>query len=296
MLGLAKFVMKGPYQALIAAVLLSALTVWFAPIGLLVGAIIGLVTLRVGVIDGFKVLVWSMVANVGLTAALTGSYLPGWISVIEFMLPIWLLAVVLRNTNSLAATLQLAMILVGLGVIGFHLMVSNPAEWWLALFNDQIKPLLDASQVDFNAENIQKVSEMVTMLLASFVLILWFSILMTARWWQGSLYYPGQFQSDFYRLSLPKTVAYIAILLAVLGAVFDNQQGLIFDLSGVVISGLMFQGLAIAHQTVAVKKLHTAWLVSLYVALFIFPQVMLILAVIGLLDIWSDFRSKWVQD
>ena len=136
MLGLAKFVMKGPYQALIAAVLLSALTVWFAPIGLLVGAIIGLVTLRVGVIDGFKVLVWSMVANVGLTAALTGSYLPGWVSIIEFMLPIWLLAVVLRNTNSLAATLQLAMILVGLGVIGFHLMVSNPAEWWLALFND----------------------------------------------------------------------------------------------------------------------------------------------------------------
>ena len=296
MLGLAKFVMKGPYQALIAAVLLSALTVWFAPIGLLVGAIIGLVTLRVGVIDGFKVLVWSMVANVGLTAALTGSYLPGWVSIIEFMLPIWLLAVVLRNTNSLAATLQLAMILVGLGVIGFHLMVSNPAEWWLALFNDQIKPLLDASQVDFNAENIQKVSEMVTMLLASFVLILWFSILMTARWWQGSLYYPGQFQSDFYQLSLPKTVAYVAILLAVLGAVFGNQQGLIFDLSGVVISGLMFQGLAIAHQTVAVKKLHTAWLVSLYVALFIFPQVMLILAVIGLLDIWSDFRSKWVQD
>ena len=134
------------------------------------------------------------------------------------------------------------------------------------------------------------------MLLASFVLILWFSILMTARWWQGSLYYPGQFQSDFYQLSLPKTVAYVAILLAVLGAVFGNQQGLIFDLSGVVISGLMFQGLAIAHQTVAVKKLHTAWLVSLYVALFIFPQVMLILAVIGLLDIWSDFRSKWVQD
>ena len=296
MLGLAKFVMKGPYQALIAAVLLSALTVWFAPIGLLVGAIIGLVTLRVGVLDGFKVLVWSTLANVGLTVALTGSYLPAWVSVVEFMLPIWLLAVVLRNTNSLATTLQLAMILVGLGVIGFHLMVSNPAEWWLALFNQQIKPLLDASQVEYNVENIQKVAEMVTMLLASFVLILWFSILMTARWWQGSLYHPGQFQKDFYQFALPKNVAYVAIVLAVLGAIFGNQQGLIFDISGIVISGLMFQGLAIAHQTVAVKKLHNAWLVSLYVALFIFPQVMLILAVIGLLDIWSDFRSKWVQD
>ena len=296
MLGLAKFVMKGPYQALIAAVLLSVLTIWIAPLGLLVGAIIALVTLRVGVLDGFKVLVWSMVANVGLTVALTGSYLPAWISIMEFMLPVWLLAVVLRNTNSFAITLQMAMILVGLAVIGFHLIVPNTAEWWLTLFNQQIKPLLDASQLDYQVESIQKLAEMLTMLLASFALILWFSIVMIARWWQGTLYNPGQFQTDFYQFSLPKNIAYLAIILALLGLVFGSEQGLVFDLSGVVISALMFQGLAIAHQTVAVKKLHTAWLVTLYVALFLFPQVMLILAVIGLLDIWSDFRSRWVQD
>jgi hypothetical protein len=296
MLGLANFVMKGPMQALIAAVLLSALTIWIAPLGLLVGAIIGLVTLRVGVTEGFKVLVWSVLANVGLTVALTGSYLPAWISVMEYMLPIWLMAVVLRKTNSLALALQLAMILVGLGVIGLHLMIPSPADWWLSLFNQQIKPLLDESQLDYQLEGIQELAKMLTMLLASFALILWFSILLIARWWQGSLYNPGQFQTDFYQFALPKNVAYLAILLAVLGLVFGQESGLIFDLSGVMIAGLMFQGLAIAHQTVAVKKLHTAWLVSLYVALFLFPQVMLILATIGLLDIWSDFRSRWVQE
>jgi hypothetical protein len=296
MLGLANFVMKGPMQALIAAVLLSALTIWIAPLGLLVGAIIGLVTLRVGVTEGFKVLVWSVLANVGLTVALTGSYLPAWISVMEYMLPIWLMAVVLRKTNSLALALQLAMILVGLGVIGLHLMIPSPADWWLSLFNQQIKPLLDESQLDYQLEGIQELAKMLTMLLASFALILWFSILLIARWWQGSLYNPGQFQADFYQFALPKNIAYLAILLAVLGLVFGQESGLIFDLSGVMIAGLMFQGLAIAHQTVAVKKLHTAWLVSLYVALFLFPQVMLILATIGLLDIWSDFRSRWVQE
>ncbi len=296
MLGLANFVMKGPNQALIAAVLLSALTVWIAPLGLLVGAIIALVTLRVGVTEGFKVLLWSVLANVGLTVVLTGSYLPAWISVMEYMLPIWLMAVVLRKTNSLALALQLAMIMVGLGVIGLHLIVPSPADWWLSLFNQQIKPLLDESQVDYQLEGIQELAKMLTMLLASFALILWFSILLIARWWQGSLYNPGQFQTDFYQFALPKNVAYLAILLAVLGLVFGHESGLIFDLSGVMIAGLMFQGLAIAHQTVAVKKLHNAWLVSLYVALFLFPQVMLILATIGLLDIWSDFRSRWVQE
>ena len=296
MLGLAKFVMKGPNQALIAAVLLSILTIWIAPIGLLVGAVIGLITLRVGVIDGLKVLIWSMVVNVGLTVALTGSYLPAVISVMEFMLPIWVLAVVLRNTNSLAQTLQLAMLIVGLGLIGFHLVVPDTAQWWLTLFNQQIKPLLEASQLDYQTESIEKLAGMLTMLLGSFALILWFSIVMIARWWQGSLYNPGQFQADFYQFALPKNIAYLAIILAISAVVFGNQPGLIYDLSGLVISALMFQGLAIAHQTVAVKKLHNAWLVSLYVALFIFPQVMLILAIIGLLDIWSDFRSRWQQD
>lgn len=296
MLKLAEFVMKGPMQALIAAVLLSALTIWIAPLGLLVGAIIGLVTLRVGVVDGFKVLVWSVLVNVGLTVALTGSSLPAWVSVMEFMVPIWLMALILRNTNSLAVSLQLAMLIVGLGVIGLHLFIPSPSEWWLNLFDQQIKPLLDASQVEYQAEAIQELAKMLTMLLASFAVILWFSILLIARWWQGSLYHPGQFQADFYQFAFPKNVAYLAIILAVLGLVFGEQSGLVYDLSGVVIAGLMFQGLAIAHQTVAVKKLHNAWLVALYVALFLFPQVMLILATIGLLDIWSDFRSRWVQE
>ncbi len=54
MLGVANYVMKGPMQAFIAILLLSALTVWIAPLGILVGAIISLVTLRIGEIEGLK--------------------------------------------------------------------------------------------------------------------------------------------------------------------------------------------------------------------------------------------------
>lgn len=296
MLGLANFVMKGPMQALSTAVLLSVLTIWIAPIGLLVGAIIGLVTLRIGVNDGLKTLLWSSVAIIGVTMTTTGSYWPAVIAIMEYMLPIWVMAMVLRNTNSLARTLQLAMIMAGTGVIAFYLLIPSPADWWLTMFNQQIKPVLDASQVDYSLESIQDLSNMITMLLASFAVTLWFSIVLIARWWQGALYHPGQFQSDFFQLSLPKSVALIAVALAILGLVLGQESGLIFDLSGVVIAGLMFQGLAILHQTVAVKQLHKAWLVSLYVALFLFPQVMLILATIGLVDIWTDIRSRWEQE
>ncbi|MDG6772913.1 DUF2232 domain-containing protein [Thiomicrorhabdus sp. ZW0627] len=296
MLGIAKFVMKGPMQALIAAVLFSALSVWIAPFGMFVGAVIGLVTLRVGVVDGLKLLVWSILANIGLTFVMTGTLFPAWISVIEYMLPVWLMAVVLRNTNSLALSLQLAMIMAGLGVVALHLLVPNPAEWWLDLFNQQVKPLLEASGVEYQSDAIQALANMVTMLLAMFAVALWFSILVMARWWQGGLYHPGQFQSDFYQMALPKTTAYVAVVLAIAGLFLSTGYGIVYDLSGVMVAGLMFQGLAIAHQTVSVKKLHTAWLVALYVLLFLFPQAMLILATIGLLDIWINFRSRWVQE
>ncbi|MDX1348169.1 MAG: DUF2232 domain-containing protein [Thiomicrorhabdus chilensis] len=296
MLSIANYVMKGPMQALIAAVLFSALSVWIAPVGLIVGAIITLVTLRVGVSEGVKVLVWSVLANVGLTVVMIGSYVPAIISVAEYMVPVWLMALVLRNTNSLALSLQMAMVLAGVGVIALHILVPSPSEWWMTLFDQQVKPLLESSSVEYQPEAIQTLANMVTMLLAMFAVVLWFSILVVGRWWQGSLYHPGQFQSDFYQMSLPKSTAYVAIVLALAGLITGADSGIVYDLSGVMVAGLMFQGLAIAHQAVTVKQLHTAWLVTLYVLLFLFPQAMLILATIGLLDIWANFRSRWEQE
>ncbi|WP_178863826.1 DUF2232 domain-containing protein [Thiomicrorhabdus cannonii] len=296
MLGIASYVMKGPLQALIAAVLFSALSVWIAPFGLLVGAIIALVTLRVGVADGFKILLWGVVANVALTVMMSGTAFPGMIAVAEYMLPIWLMALVLRNTNSLALALQLAMLLAGGAVVLMHLLVPSPADWWMNLFNEQVKPILEASGVTYDADAIATLSQMITMLLAMFAVALWFSILVLGRWWQGALYHAGQFQADFFQLRLSRSTAYVAIVLALAGLVLGHESGVVYDLSGVLIAGLMFQGLAIAHQTVAIKQLHKAWLVTLYVLLFLFPQAMLILATIGLVDIWVDLRSRWEQE
>ncbi|MDX1352242.1 MAG: hypothetical protein R3254_04465 [Thiomicrorhabdus sp.] len=293
MLAIANYAMKGPMQATIAAVLFSALSVFLAPFGILVGAIIALVTLRIDVTEGFKTLVWSVVSHTALTLMISGSYFPAVISILEYMLPVWLMAVVLRQTNSLALALQFAMILVGLGIVLFYLTVPSPAEWWLTLFNQYVAPMLEASQISYNKEIIPNLAEMVTMLMAVFMIILWFSILVVARWWQSELYNPGRFKTDFYELALPRTTAYMAIALAVIGLISGTQPGLVYDLSGIIIAGLMFQGLAIAHQTVAIKQLNSAWLVGLYVLLFLFPQAMLVLATIGLVDNWVDFRNRW---
>ena len=296
MLGIATYSMKGPLQALIAVSLFSALSVWIAPFGLLVGAIIALVTLRVSVIDGFKTLAWGALVNIVLTLVVTGAYWPSVLAVMEYMLPIWLMSVILRQTNSLATALQFAMLVAGLGLIGFYLIIPNPSDWWLAQFNSVIAPVLESSGVDYQPEMITKMMNMVTMLLAVFAVILWFSILTIGRWWQSELYHPGQFKVDFYQLRLPKSTAYVAIVLAILGLALGEGDGLISDLTAVVVVGLMFQGIAIAHHSIAIKKMHKVWLVGLYILLFIFPQTMLILATIGLIDTWIDFRNRWKKE
>lgn len=296
MLKVASYTMKGPMQALIAVCLFSVLSVWVAPFGVFVGAIIALVTLRVSVTEGFKTLVWAAVSHMLISVILSGNYWPGMVAVIEYMLPVWLMSVILRQTNSLATALQFAMIVAGLGLIGFYLMIPSPSEWWLALFNQHLAPVLEASEVVYQPEVIAEITKMITMLLAVFAVILWFSILTLGRWWQSELYLPGQFKTDFYQLRLSKSTAYVAIVLAIMGLFLGESSGMVYDLSGVVIVGMMFQGLAIAHQTVSIKKLHSAWLVGLYILLFIFPQTMLILATIGLVDAWVDFRSRWEKE
>lgn len=296
MLGIANYTMKGPLQALIAVCAFSVLSVWVAPLGLFVGAIIALVTLRVSISEGFKTLAWAVISHMMVSIYLSGSYWPGIIAVIEYMLPVWVMSVILRQTNSIAAALQFAMVLAGAAVLTFHLMVPNPADWWLTLFNEHIAPVLAQSNVEYQAEAIKELASLITMLIGIFAVILWFSILIIARWWQSELYYPGQFKTDFYQLRLTRPTAYAAIALAVLGLILGDDVALIQDLSSVIIVGLMIQGIAIAHHTVSINQLHTAWLVTMYVLLFIFPQTMLILATIGLIDSWMDFRNRWDKE
>ncbi|BBP43579.1 DUF2232 domain-containing protein [Thiosulfativibrio zosterae] len=295
MLAVASFSMKGATQAFIATLVFSALTVWLAPFGVIVGALIALVTLRIGVIEGLKTLIVAGATSILLSTTMLGSYWPGLVSIMEYMLPVWIASVVLRNTNSLALALNAIMMLVGLLVIGFHLMVGDTEAWWIQLYNTQLAPLLEQAGVDFKELDVTQMVSMITLLMAIFAVTLWFSIVLLGRWWQSKLYYPGRFREDFYQLRLPKNVAYVTVVFAVLGLVLDGNN-LIQDLSSVLMAGLMFQGLAIIHFAVNQRALNTGWLVGLYVLLLLFPQTLLVLATVGLLDIWMNVRVRLQKD
>ncbi len=292
MIVVANFIMKGQLQTIAATVLFSVLTVWLSPFGFVVGAIIVLVTLKVGVAEGFKILAIAGVINLALANIFLESFLPGLISIVEYMLPVWIASVVLKGSNSLALSLKSILLMAGSGVAAFHLFVGDTIAWWKQLYEGQLLPVFQQSGFDVSATTVDALLPMVTMLLAMLMVILWFSIVLLGRYWQGSLYSSGQFKEDFHQLRLSRGVGYFTIAVALAGLILQNNL-LLQDLSGVLMAGLMFQGIAIAHHTVSIKPASKGWLIGMYVLLIIFPQTLLVLAMIGLLDIWMNFRSRW---
>ena len=291
MLALANYSMKGPMQANIAVVLLAALSAIFSPIGILVGAVIALVTLRVSTQEGLKSLLLGLATTGTIHFLMNGGFTLAVISAIEFFIPVWILSVVLRSSNSLEKTLEVAVMMCIAVVAVFYTLVGSPSDWWLSIFNELVKPVLEQANVAYQSSGIEQLANIMTMLVAVFLMSLWYSIVLLGRWWQGTLYYPGQFQQDFYQLSLSKQAVYAAIAFGLLTLFIHD--GIVLDISSVITAAFMFQGLAIAHHSVNRKQASTAWLFGIYVLLILLPQMMLILATIGVLDYLLKIRERW---
>lgn len=293
MLSLANYVMRGPTQAWISVALLALLTVWLTPLGLLLGAVIGLVTLRVGVADGLKTALIAAFVILSVHQLAMGQVAPGLVALLEFVLPAWVLAWALRQTQALETPIHLAAILIGFALVVFHLMVPDPTQWWQSVMQDYLAPVMQQARSELPQQTLQNLAQLATLLLGMFVMVLWVSLVLLARWWQSALYYPGKFQAAFHQLRLPTSLGMMAALTAV-GSLL-TQSALVQDLAGVLMVAMMFQGLAILHHAVTLKQLNKAWLIGTYVLLMLFPQVLLIIATIGLVDIWMDIRNRWTQ-
>ena len=294
MLFLARYVMQGPKEAFITVASLSVLTLWLAPVGFLLGAAIALVTLRVGIKEGAQVLGVAALVQLLLAWATTQNIWLAVVGVVEFMLPAWVLASVLRTTGSLATMIQLVIWLVGTLVIGFHLAVDDPIGWWQQLFTTLFAPAMEQADMHVPESILAQVAQLATSMLAMSMVILWVSMVLFARWWQSLLYAPGRFQQDFHRLSLPRQLAWLTGIVALAGLLIGPQQhGLISDLFAVLSAGLMFHGLAVIHALVERRQMSTNWLIATYVLLLLFPQMILLLALIALFDIWMDLRQRY---
>jgi hypothetical protein len=305
MLALARYTLKGPYQAAAVVGLLAVLAVFIPPMvgnnvfGVLVASLcmllsctlVGLIILTQGSVSGLKaigvsVLGITLVAWVLIKAPELGL----WTALVQW-LPIILLSQTLRSTRSLGLTM-LAGVLLGAIAIALQYLLWGSMEADMIAQALQRMGDVDKLEHDLVEQNIRLVRWFVLAMIAMAYLVI-MVVLLIARWMQAGLAGTNGFREEFYRLALGKPAA--AAALVVIGSSFWLQQPWLLSLAFLIAMAFMFQGIAVVHSKLHSRRGSQVVLVLFYILLLAFPQVVGLTAVTGVIDNWLVFRKKPVK-
>ncbi len=302
MLALAKFTLKGPYQAAAVVGLLAVLAVFLPsldpsnPLGVLFASIcmllscimVGLIILTQGSGSGLQA-IGAAVVGITLVAwfLVNAPELGLWTAAVQW-LPIILLAQTLRSTRSLSLTMLAGL---ALGVVG----VAVQYLVWGDLEAEMVRQALarmgqvEQMQQQVAERNLQLVRLFVLALVAMayFVIVL---IVLAARHLQARLAESRAFGEEFRALALGKPAA--AAALALLTASFFIEQAWLSSLAFLLVIAFMFQGIAVVHYKLRPLRQARLLLGLFYALLLIFPQVVALAAITGMIDNWLVFRKS----
>ncbi|MCC7121521.1 MAG: hypothetical protein IT493_08195 [Gammaproteobacteria bacterium] len=295
MRGIARIAMTGPLAATAVAAGFSLLALWFAPVLILSGATIGLVTLRHGALEGAKVGVMGLALAIGVLMAATGHVGRAGIVVLLPWVPIWCAAVVLRGHGSQGTALAM----LGAFVAGFAYMLRQALGDVDAFWAERLEHL-GAAVREQGGEflSAQETAAIAGVMHEASVAVMCLSLggmLLLARAWQAGLYRPGAFAEEFRALQLPRWVSAAGAALAVAALLVRTNAapaGLVGDLFVVLVLLFAAQGLAVVHERTGRAPARRPWLIGVYVFAFLMPHIVAtVLAVTGIADQVADFRQ-----
>jgi hypothetical protein len=298
MKALAGFVMRGYRQATLVAAAGAFLSLLVPFLGFVFGlgssGTVALVTLRRGIGPGALV-----AAGGGALCALASLILFGrpWAALAVMAIlwvPVWGLSGLLRFSRSLAFTAQAAGIAGVALVVLVHALVGDPSSYWGVLLEPARKALVEDGLMEA-APSQALFAELARWMTGTFAAILLLQLLagvFIGRWWQALLYNPGGFGSDFRSFRLHPAFGVAGLVLLTLIA-FGKGPGLVADLLFVLFPLWLLQGLAVIHYVHNSRKAAAGWLVALYLSMvFLMPHAELLVACMGLVDIWADIRAR----
>ena len=202
--------------------------------------------------------------------------------------PVLLLAIMLLGSRSLTLTVQVAVIVAAVALVGFYAVVADPIAFW--------QPYMDTMAEVVRQNNLQLNLELLTAEVMTVSAVLAFWMLYTVGLLLGYALYrclpneTGDF-GRFRELNLGRVIAVMMALISLLALAVNATwlQNLAFMLFVV----FWIQGLSIVHWLHAQGTIPLAALIAVY-ALLPFLQVLLMtaLAVFGFTDAWFDFRRR----
>jgi len=301
MRALAGFIVTGPLQAVLVIALFTVLSFLAPPLTSILSyagaAALALYSLHVGARSGAIVLLGAMLVTGLLTEMLLHHGMTIAVTSLLLWFPVWLIAVVLRETRSLAMAMLALSALAMAGILLVFLWFGDPSQWWLERLSGLINSLADQPEIEIDTGSLHEFAEQVapfmTGSLAAGLSFAALTCLMLGRWWQSQMVKPGALRKEFYALRLNSMLSLLAVGMFALAALkFGSVSALALQWSLVVLVPFLFVGLAVVHATLANLKAARIWLIIIYILMSLLPQAMMLVIVTGLLDPWLDLRRR----
>ncbi len=282
--------MRGRMQAMIVAATLALVSLVMPPVSIVSSASVALVTLRRGAMEGFIVLACSTAVAAVMGFFLLGNYQFVLLYGMVLWVPVWLISIILREGRYLSLTVEIAVLLGVMGVVGFYLYDAESAVMWKAILSQMVPSNAPVEDIQHTLDMLSHY--MTGIVAAAAVFGLLFGLFL-GRWWQALLYNPGGFRQEF--LSL-KTHPRLAIGTIAVLVVASLSSGVISEVSWNIAILLFvlytYTGTAVLHTLFASMKMGRFIVPMFYVTLFLIPHAMLPVALVGLGDTWMNLRNK----
>ncbi|PCH86118.1 MAG: hypothetical protein COB89_00270 [Piscirickettsiaceae bacterium] len=298
MKALASFIMQGGRQATIVVASLAILSLLVPPVVIVSVAALCLITLRSGAAEGIRVIIGASVATALMGYVLLGTPMVSLTYLFVMWLPAFLVSLVLRETGKFNVALECLVLLGMVAVIGIYLMVDNPSQQWAVGIQDVVGRISQQQDLPVTQEEvrigIEFWSQYITGIVIAGSLASLVMSLLLARWWQGLLYNPGGFSEEFSEIRLlPRDgMVFVALMLAAVS--LNNAMGeLLWNIDIPVLLLFLMVGMSVVQSVVKKKSKGRFFLIVFYVAVFFVPHLMLPIVLIGLSDVWMDWRQRF---
>ena len=297
MLFLASFILKGHSQAALVAAAMAILGLAFPPAAWISAAVIVLVTLVNGPKNGLITTALSLLGAALFAYLIFSVPQVAVVFVLVVWLPAWLVASVLRETVSLAYSLQALTAISLLSVVMLYSLVPDFGELWREPLDQMVQELAKQSD-ELSLVELRQVEDWVIAFLpglfASSIMFGTMLSLLLGRWWQAVFYNPGGFAKEFQSLNLGKISALLTVGLMLLALAVDSI--VMTALVTVVMVLYSIQALSLMHAVINIRQMNTAWLVLFYLVMFFMPQLLLVLMLAGIADPWLRIRQRMGQE
>ena len=299
MRALAGLIVAGPLQAVLVIALCTVLSFLAPPLTSVLSyggtAALALFSLHAGARIGALVLLGAALVTGILAGLLMQQGMAVVVTSLLLWVPVWLAAVVLRETRSLALAMLVSSGLAMAGVLLVFIVFGDPGQWWLEHLQALIDSVAAQQEIDSAplSEFAEQVAPFMTGALAAGLSFATLTCLLLGRWWQSLLVKPGALRKEFYALRLNRLLSLFGLAIIALAALgFGVVSTLALQWVLVVTVLFLFVGLAVVHATLANLKAARGWLIAIYVLMSLLPQALLLVVVVGMLDPWLDLRRR----